>query len=295
MEIVIYILYSINKNFKINNYYKIKLNKKVGEGSYGIVYEINNNLVVKIFKNSTNLIKDKDYNDINLIPEKNENREINFFLDYLKSNYINNDYIIKISSIAIIKHNNFDNKKLNNKYLLILPYCAPLSNLFNKWHMPLIKNISGKQIILNLMKRLIEIEIFLNNKFNIINMDIKLNNYMIEKYKNIDINNIIALDFGLTLKKSNINYNINNDYFIWPYGNNIKIDIIPSYSICINALILYLGLKNLKKKSIITNLNYIKNDIDFYDIFFSGLFLKINIIELKNLIDKYIKKYNIKH
>ena len=58
MELIIYILYSKSSRFNLSNYYKIKLNKKIGEGSYGYVYEINSDLVVKIFKNNSNQISD---------------------------------------------------------------------------------------------------------------------------------------------------------------------------------------------------------------------------------------------
>ena len=100
MELIIYILYSVNNNFKVNYYYKIKINKKVGEGTYGLVYEINKNMVIKVFKNYTNLNENKD--DKKIIPNKNENRELNFFISYLKSN-VKNSYIIDINAIGIIK------------------------------------------------------------------------------------------------------------------------------------------------------------------------------------------------
>ena len=101
MEIIIYILYSNSSNFKINHYYKINIQKKIGEGTYGYVYDINKDLVVKIFKYYTNLIENKDDN---LLPNKNENRELNFFINYLEKNIKKNSYIITINAIAIIKY-----------------------------------------------------------------------------------------------------------------------------------------------------------------------------------------------
>jgi len=288
MEVIVYILYSINNYFKINDYFKIKLIKKIGEGNYGYVYEINNDLVIKIFKNYSKIIENSD-NDLKLIPKKTENREVQFFISYLKSNFIDNQYLIKINCIGIIKFNNFQNYDIINNYCLILPYCFPLIKLINQWKMPLITNKFGKMIILKFMKKLIEIELFMNSKFNTSNLDIKLNNYMIEKNKKIEMNNIIAIDFGLTIKKNkNYIFNLKNDYYIWPDGNNIDINDIPSYAICINGLILFLGLKTIKNISIEKNLKYIKSDFKFYNIFYHGLIKKVKINDLYELVNQYL-------
>lgn len=293
MELIIYILYSINQNFSTNNYYKIQIIKKIGEGTYGYVYEINNNLVIKIFKNYTKIIKDYDEN--NIVPKKNENREVNFFLSYMNSNFKNNDYLIKINCIGLVKFNNFNNYNIINNFCLILPNCVPIMKLVNQWKMPLIKNNNGKELVLKLMKRLIEIEIFLNINFNLSNLDIKLSNFMINKYNKIDIKNIIAIDFGLTINRNKkLNKNYKHDYFIWP--ENVKnIDYFPSYSICINGLILFLGLKTIKKITIENNLKYIKDDIDFYQIFYNGLILNIKCKDLYIMIEDYFKKNKIKY
>ena len=293
MEVIIYILYSINNNFTINNYYKIKLIKKIGEGSYGYVYEINNDLVIKIFKNYTKIIKNDDEDSI--IPKKNENREVNFFISYMNNNIKNNTYLIKINCIGVIKFNNFNNYDIINNFCLLLPSCNPVLKLINQWKMPLIKNNYGKEIVLRLMKRLIEIELHLNENYNVSNLDIKLSNYMINKYNTIDIKNIIAIDFGLTINKNKkINCSYKTDYYIWP-ENNIELEYFPSYSICINGLILFLGLKTIKKITIESNLKYIKDDLDFYQIFYNGLILNIKCKDLNILIDKYFKKYKIKY
>lgn len=294
MEIIIYILYSVNNNFKVTNYYKININKKVGEGTYGIVYEINKNTVVKIFKNYTNLTESND--DKKLIPGKNENRELNFFIAYLKSNCIKNNYIININAIGIIKFITDSKLEIINNYCLILPNCYPITKLINLWKMPLIKNKDGKELVLKFMKRLIEIELFLNDKFKITNLDIKLNNYMIQKNKKIDINNILAIDFGLIIKKKNdIKYNFNTKYYIWPTGKDINIEYVPSYALCINGLILYLGETKIKNSSLKENLKYLKNDIEFYNIFYNGLLLRIKCSELYLLIENYMKKNKIKY
>ena len=292
MELIIYILYSVNNNFKVNYYYKIKINKKVGEGTYGLVYEINKNMVIKVFKNYTNLNENKD--DKKIIPNKNENRELNFFISYLKSN-VKNSYIIDINAIGIIKFITGSKLKIINNYCIILPNCYSIVKLINLWKMPLIKNKDGKELVLKFMKRLVEIELFLNDKFKITNLDIKLNNYMIQKNKKLDINNILAIDFGLIVKmKDDIKYNFNINYYIWPKGKDINIEYVSSYSLCINGLILYLGETKIKNSSLKDNLNYLKNDVEFYNIFYNGLLLKIKCSELYLLIKNYMKKMKIK-
>ena len=161
--------------------------------------------------------------------------------------------------------------------------------------MPLIKNKDGKELVLKFMKRLVEIELFLNDKFKITNLDIKLNNYMIQKNKKLDINNILAIDFGLIVKmKDDIKYNFNINYYIWPKGKDINIEYVSSYSLCINGLILYLGETKIKNSSLKDNLNYLKNDVEFYNIFYNGLLLKIKCSELYLLIKNYMKKMKIK-
>ena len=140
------------------------------------------------------------------------------------------------------------------------------------------------------MKRLIEIELYLNENFKITNIDIKLNNYMILNTKKLDINNILAIDFGLILKnKKNVKYNINTNYYIWPKGKDINLNYISTYAICINGLILFLGENNMKNLSLKDNLKKIKDDNEFYNIFYNLLLLKINYNYLYNLINIYLK------
>lgn len=288
MVIIIYLLYSNNKIFKINTYYKLNIINKIGEGSYGYVYEINNDNVIKIFKNNTNLINNNKNEKI--IPYKNENRELNFFINFIKNNFNKNNYIININAIGIIKYSNEEHLKINNNYCLILPKCKSIINLIKLWKIPLIKNKEGKELVLKFMKRLIEIELYLNENFKITNIDIKLNNYMILNTKKLDINNILAIDFGLILKnKKNVKYNINTNYYIWPKGKDINLNYISTYAICINGLILFLGEKNMINLSLKDNLKKIKDDNEFYNIFYNGLLLKIKCNDLYNLINLYLK------
>ena len=292
MEIIVYVLYSIGNNFKINHYYKINIPKKIGEGTYGYVFSINTDLVIKIFKNYSELT---DINETNLLPKKNENREVKFFIDLLNSKYKNNHHLININAIGIIKYINGNNLELVNNYCLILPKCNSITNLINLWKMPLINNKDGKEIVLNFMKRLIEIELFLNKNFNITNLDSKLNNYMIQKSTKLTINNILAIDFGLVIKNNNVNYDFKKKYYIWPSGEDINIKYISPYSICMNGLLLFLGEEKVKKNNVKQNLKYLIADKDFYNIFNECLLLKSNCENFKKMIHDYMKKNKFKH
>jgi hypothetical protein len=292
MELIIYIYYSNLKEFKKNSYYKIITKSKIGEGSYGFVYEINPSVVLKIFKYQTIINK----NSQKLIPYKNENRELDFFMSYIKYHSNQKSPIIKIKAIGLIKSSNIKQAEYNDHYCLFLPYCVPISKLLYQYKMPLINLNHGKLLTLEFMKKLLEIELYLNNELNITNLDIKLNNFMIEKDKELKIDNIIGIDFGLIKKRNNEKYFFETKYFIWPHKKELKLDYLPSYSVCINGLILLFGKnENVSLNNTKYYLEHLKDDNDYYKIFFNGLLLKIKTKDLFELINKYIKKHNIKH
>ena len=294
MYLTCYILYSKSNNYLINKYYKLKLLEKIGEGNYGLIYEISKNYVIKIFKNSliTNNINDESES---VIPLNNENREISFFISYLKNKTINTNFIIDVKSIGILVDdytiNNLIIKK--NSFFMILPSCISIYKLLNLWKTPLINNKDGIEIVLNIMKRLIDIQLFLYNNYNIINLDVKTDNLMIEKKKKLIIDNIINIDLGLIKTKNNNTYQFDCKYTIWPTSENIKLEKIPSYSICINGLEILLGkefIEKNKKMNLIDKLYFLKNNDEVYNIFYNGLLLKLNLKQLLVLILNYLKK-----
>ena len=294
MYLTCYILYSKSNNYLINKYYKLKLLEKIGEGNYGLIYEISKNYVIKIFKNSliTNNINDESES---VIPLNNENREISFFISYLKNKTINTNFIIDVKSIGILMDdytiNNLIIKK--NSFFMILPSCISIYKLLNLWKTPLINNKDGIEIVLNIMKRLIDIQLFLYNNYNIINLDVKTDNLMIEKKNKLIIDNIINIDLGLIKTKNNNTYQFDCKYTIWPTSENIKLEKIPSYSICINGLEILLGkefIEKNKKMNLIDKLYFLKNNDEVYNIFYNGLLLKLNLKQLLVLILNYLKK-----
>jgi serine/threonine protein kinase len=234
------ILKSDHKDYQENKNKKIIIYKKIGEGSYGLVFLIQNDHVIKIFKNSNynkTILNETNY----LLPIENENRELIFFFKYMNKTKEKN-LIINLYAIGIIKDIIIDNNiKLDkNSYFIILPLCIPFYETFNIWNIPLLNKKNGINFTLNVMKRLVEISLFLENKYNIINLDFKLNNFMLNK-KSKNLNDLIMIDFSIIKKKVKKTYDINKNYYIWPEGNSQIIDHIPSYSICVNGLELLFG------------------------------------------------------
>jgi len=271
----ILILKSSHKSYIENKIKKININKKIGEGSYGIIYLIDNNHVIKIFKQST--IDNTKLNESNyLIPIKNENRELMFYFKYIDDKKENN-YIINLFSIGIIKDKIIDNNILDlNSYFIILPLCIPFYKKYNILNVPLIYKQHGIFFTLKIMKRLVEISLFFEKKYNYINLDFKLNNFMFLDKKD-DIDNLVMLDFSIIKKKTKTKYNIDNNYYIWPNSNNVLVENIPSYSTCINGLELLFGHNSIRNNNKINYyLNIIKKNKQLYNIFYNGLILKIN-------------------
>jgi hypothetical protein len=290
----IYILRSSNDNYIENKYKKIKIIKKIGEGSYGLVFLLNNDHVIKIFKNST--IKNSILNESNyLIPIKYENRELIFYYKYIDDKKENN-YIINLYAIGLIKDiiiDNTNNIDLNS-YFIILPLCKSFYNIYNIYNTPLINKKNGINFTLKIMKRIIQISEFLENKYNIINLDFKLNNFMFTNTnKNNNLDNLIMLDFSIVKTKTKTKYNIDNKYYIWPDSNNILIEYLPSYSTCINGLELLFGHKSIINIRNDNKLEYYlkiikEKDKNIYNIFHNGLILKINTENFLKLLNNLI-------
>ena len=101
--------------------YKLHLRKKVGEGSYGVIYEINKNYVIKLFRNSYADVNQSD-ESAHIIPFKNENREINFFIQYIKSKQSKSNFFIDVKTIGVILINVILDNQLFKKKKLFYDY-----------------------------------------------------------------------------------------------------------------------------------------------------------------------------
>jgi serine/threonine protein kinase len=275
-----FILQSNNNHYKEKEYKNLTIKNKIGEGAYGLVFLIDNDHVIKIFKNSTyknTILSESNY----LLPIENENRELIFFYKYIDKK-IENNFIINLYAIGVIRDVIMDNSiKLDiNSYFIILPLCIPFYEVFNLWNVPLINEKNGINFTLNVMKRLVDISIFLEKKLNVINLDFKLNNFLFSNKSN-DLNNLIMIDFSIIKKYSKKEYESNNLYYIWPESKLIKIENIPSYSISVNALELLFGNKeiiSLPNNDKINNFLKVieKKNKKLHKILYYGLVLKIN-------------------
>ena len=248
------ILKSNDSNYIENNIKVLYIKKKLGEGSYGIVFQLDNDHVIKIFKNSTQT--NTLLNETNmLMPIKNENRELLFFLKN-KNDKLDKNYIIQLYAIGTIKDIIIDNfnKYDKDSYFIILPLCKLFYDVNKIYNKPLINEENVLLITIKIMRRMLDVSIYLEKKYNIINLDLKINNFMYIKnnlnYLN-NLNNFIMIDFSLIKTKTkNIEININNNinkYYIWPDKiDNLKhIENIHAYSISINGLELLFGYNNV--------------------------------------------------
>jgi hypothetical protein len=273
---------------------RLKIKEYIGGGSYGIVYLLDNNHVIKIFKKSniTNTNLDETQN---LIPMENENRELIFYFKY-KNKKEDHKYIIQLYCIGIL-NDEFIKERTGldeDAYFIILPYCQTFYKKFKIWDRPLIDTKNGILFTLKVMKRLLELSNYLEIKYNYINLDFTLNNFMFPENSD-DINELIMIDFSI-IKSKVINKKIDfkREYYIWPIGNNIILENIPSYSICINGLELLFGnskISKLPNKILLNNILLIiqKKNRNLYNIFYNGLYLNINTITLL----KYINNFSI--
>jgi hypothetical protein len=250
----IQIILSKNNDFEENKIVNLNFDNEIGEGSYGIVYKLNNNYAIKVFKNCTLGNIDLSFNEKELLPKNNENRELLFYFELLKKNIKNYElsinHILQPIAIGFIKNeinyyskNNSLKKIENNSYFIILPLCIPfykllpiknnelidinsINNLFNNFDLSKNKNQNdlhknkipfGINFVLNVMKRLSIASIYLEDEFKIYNLDFKISNIMFLKpksNKNVLYEDLIVIDFGLIKHISDLNSIFNYDHLI---------------------------------------------------------------------------------
>jgi len=306
-----YIFKSSHDSYIQNKNMKLVLKDKIGEGAYGIVYNIetisNEQHVIKIFKRPTldNLIL-KESN--NLIPLETENREILFYYKYINSKNYENNYIISAYAIGILK-SPLKTSTISidkNNYFIILPKCVPFYEIFGIYNKPLINERNGFVFTLTIMNRLLKASSFLEKTYELTNLDLKINNFMFPLNSD-NLNDIVMLDFSIIKKKSkNKNENIyftDKSYYIWP-PSPIILDYIPSYAICINGIELLFGNNKIRKicegdtikimNTLNGFLNIIKKNDTYknkpvYDIFYNGIIVKVTTLELIKLINNFFK------
>ena len=301
IQLKIFIIKSNCSIYNENEEIIINIKKKIGEGAYGSIFEIDNDNVIKIFKKSlqdNTLLKET----VNILPYSNENRELIFFNKVLDENintqYENTKYIIKILAIGYIKHKIIDKNNIFevNSNFIIIPIAYPFYNIYTILNKPLIKN-DNYIVAINFMKRLLQICLFIETKYKQVNLDLILNNCVFNKNTFVNFDSLILLDFSLIKSiehdpKFNKKYFDNTNYYIWPVDNDYNLSNIHSYSICINGLELLFGRDEIKsslpnKNKINYYLKILRNlNENVYELFLNGLTLKIDTKSLLELINK---------
>ena len=301
IQLKIFIIKSNCSIYNENEEIIINIKKKIGEGAYGSIFEIDNDNVIKIFKKSlqdNTLLKET----VNILPYSNENRELIFFNKVLDENintqYENTKYIIKILAIGYIKHKIIDKNNIFevNSNFIIIPIAYPFYNIYTILNKPLIKN-DNYIVAINFMKRLLQICLFIETKYKQVNLDLILNNCVFNKNTFVNFDSLILLDFSLIKSiehdpKFNKKYFDNTNYYIWPVDNDYNLSNIHSYSICINGLELLFGRDEIKsslpsKTKINYYLKILRNlNENVYELFLNGLTLKIDTKSLLELINK---------
>jgi len=270
---------------------KIGIKRRLGHGNFGVVFEIENNNVIKIFKNSIydNTLQGETSN---IIPYTNENRELIFFNEIINKED-NKNYIIKVQAIGYITKTILDrfHTFVPNSNFIIIPLAYQFYNLYN-----FIKT-DDYIFVIKIMQRLTDICLYLEKTYKKINLDLKLTNCVF-KTPDKDINNMILIDFSL-LKSIENNPIFNKrffdslNYYIWPVDNNYNLSHIHTYSICINGLELIFGRDEIKetlpdKNRIIYYLNKLKGyNKKIYEIFLKGLTEKMETEKLLELLNNF--------
>ena len=175
---------------------------------------------------------------------------------------------------------------------MIMPFCLPVHKLINKYKFNLINEDYKYNFVIQVMLRLVQIQQYIIYKFNYINYDIKFKNFMISN-NDLLIKNIVNIDFSLIIKNNNDKYNLNYDYNIWPKVDNLEINYIIPYSVCINGLIILFGKKfivNLNNENYLEKIEILKTRPIIYDIFKKGMSLKINNDRFNHLLKNYFRK-----
>jgi hypothetical protein len=270
----------INK-YKANENYKFTFYQKLGSGSYGVVYDIGDGCVVKIFFHSI-LGKTHFEERPSVIPYKNENRELAFYFRLMKEDikkHIENHLLPPLGIGYLTEEVKIDTYLFEKfSYFVILPLCIPFHKIFKIRNHPLLHHKDGKRFVFEFMFKMLKANQYLETEYQMIHLDIKLTNIMylydssfqlLSKDDLITPNSkevktgrpfqfhekMILLDYSLIKKKFQPNGNEvpfildefdkkngNFQYYIWPNENeNCKISHIPTYSLGISVIEILLG------------------------------------------------------
>lgn len=272
------IIHSKIENYKINQEYKIEMKRYLGSGSYGVVFDIGNQYVMKLYFHCT-LGKTHFQEKECIIPFKNENRELALYFEMIKAD-IRRHYENHVISPLVIGYTLQDveyKDELFKKetYFVILPYCIPFYQVYRVKNIPLLEMKKHDFFIYEFMYRIFTSAIYLEKEYRVVNLDYKLANVMylmdtsfipkedVFEFQNIQTEEnekkyheqMLVIDFGLMKRKNthlkfqleeNDKQEENFQYYVWPNENeNFLIHHIPSYSIAMCVFELLFGKENV--------------------------------------------------
>lgn len=289
-EIFFEIKYSSINVFNENELYKIKLDKKIGSGSYGYVFISSfYNLVIKILDaDDITYYSDKNEYDVckELIKAQNENK----YIPEMFCKYYGIGYLTKHFRYTDIEEVFFP---IGAK-IILMPYFISFSKYLSK----IDTNLFPKEVYLcNFIKKIIESQKFLHS-LGYINIDLKMANIMFDYQDKVKL-----IDFGMCkYKKELIEFiELNEKYYIWPNVKLISYNHLLTYmcGILILEIIFSDEVYDINKDN---NLNKFLVRID-KSISYTNEFKKflINLLENKYTLDgaytylKYIIEKNQYH
>lgn len=255
------------KTYKVREEKKVQLIQKIGEGSNSFVYKLDNDHVIKIYKNSiagsTQLIE-----SYSIMPSSNENREIQLFFKIIKYN-IDELGIVKPFCMGIINEDIIldDNNIKKGTYFSIIPF-------YNK----IDRNILIKYNLCDLLNEIIESELIIEKYLQVYHLDIKIENLV--QYNN----KLMLIDYHLTKSINNGNIPINTNHF--NTDKNIKLKLIPLYYIFLLIISLLFNSKKIYyNNKVLINYLYIlskkmTNELkcNMYSIIYNGISLKYDTL-----------------
>ena len=202
-------------NFKDNDkILDFKIEKKLGRGSYGHIFLVNNlknndREVLKILNKEEKYIRN-NLNEITILKKLKKNND---------NEKLENHNYIELVSLFI------DNFFYNNHHFIVLKYYS--KNLYHEIIKPNI-NVDSK-IILEISKYILEGLLFLK-KNNIIHADLKHENILFYDDKSY---RVVICDFNLSIEYNNIKYNYYdfNIQSIWYRAPEILFNIKFDYNI----------------------------------------------------------------
>lgn len=266
--------------FKENKTYNIKLLKKIGEGSYGIIYLSNNkSITLKILLyDDKPLLEDnnRSYNEYDLV-EEFINKKLSFNQIFALAENINT---VKVNSITFKK----------GTKIFFMPYLISIYD----YYQVIGKHFFSKEIyLLKYMKKICEIHKEIE-KMDYLNLDLKGGNIMINANEEL-----VLIDYGFFIKyEPNKYFKPKVEYYCWCF-DKIKQDELHSFLIGVFILeIIYdKSIYHIKNRTELITLiekeEFKKSYSDkFRNLLRKCFFKGVNLDEFENEINKIMELGN---